>query len=194
MSPPPLPGHLSPAGLADNPGPPVLCRHVCASPATVFVGVWNTTEFFFFLYLFTFDYSNVFRILLPLAPQPPQLDESSIPHPPVPPLMTPLCGPVSLAWAAAGSLTPLIEMRMSIKRAPEFTAQAPTSKGQCGSACLSACVCLCTFVCEGRSSLVLHLSSRFQLLCQLKDAAARFPNKKTRCRIPVRVRFPHSSA
>lgn len=110
--------------------------------------------------------------------------ESSIPHTPAPPLMTPLCGTVSLAWAEAGSLTPLIKMRMSIKRAQEFTAQVPTSKGQCGSACLSACMCLCTFVCvrerdmEHRSALVLHVSSHFQLHCQLKDAAERFPNKK----------------
>lgn len=149
------------------------------------------------------------RVLDP--PPPPYLlslsrmwTESPIPRTPAPPLMTPLCGAVSLAWAAAGSLTPLIQMRMSIKRAQEFIAQVPTSKGQCGSACLSACMCLCTCVCKGERererhggqehALVLHVSSHFQLLCQVKRCCRKIPKQRTHCRIPLRVRFPHSSA
>lgn len=109
--------------------------------------------------------------------------------------MTPLCGTVSLAWAAAGLLTLLIKMRTSIKKAQEFTAQVHTSKGQCVSARVR--VCLNERQTEERSApmrrcaLVLHVSSHFQLPRQLKDAAERFPNKEhtlqdpTGCQIPT---------
>lgn len=171
-TPPPPSAHLSPAGLTNNTGP--LHRGRGGRVHVPALRVCQKTH-------------RGISIFHYLPPPPHRLrllsgtwTESSVPHTPAPPLMTPLCGAVSLARAAAGLLTPLIEMRMSIKRAQEFTAWVHTSKGRSVSACVRARVEREVWRGGGREErwrvLVLCVSSHFQPPCRTKDAAGRFPS------------------
>lgn len=203
MSPPPLSAHLSvPSRISQQPWAPVLLsRRVCVSPvkvlvtalclkgrhdviATVFVGVWITEEFHF-LSLFTFDYSNAFRTLPPLAPQPPQSDMDWVIYPthPRPTADDPSLwySLISLGWS--GLVNPANQNENEHKKSPRIYCTGPHFKGTvwvCVFVCMHVFVhvCVCERDMEHRSALVLHVSSHFQLHCQLKDAAERFPNKK----------------
>lgn len=219
MSPPPLSAHLSvPSRISQQPWAPVLLsRRVCVSPvkvlvtalclkgrhdviATVFVGVWITEEFHF-LSLFTFDYSNAFRTLPPLAPQPPQSDMDWVIYPthPRPTADDPSLwySLISLGWS--GLVNPANQNENEHKKSPRIYCTGPHFKGTvwvCVFVCMHVFVHVCVCERERHGAQERVGTARFipfPASLSVKRCCRKIPKQKTHCRIPLRVRFPHSS-